>query len=380
MSSPLTIGIPKEIKDNEYRVALTPAGVETLVRSGHNVLVEKGAGEGSGFPDEQYKAAGSRLIPDAKTVWQEADMVMKVKDPIKEEFSYFREGLVLFCFLHLAAEPELTQALAEKRVTAIAYETIQLSDGSLPVLAPMSEIAGRMSVQIGAHYLEKGHGGKGVLLGGVPGITPGHVVVIGGGGVGANAAKAALGLGAQVTLLDIDANRLRYLDDVLAGRIQLLMSNPAHIADAVQTADLLIGAVLIPGSRAPRLVTEDMVKSMMPGSVIVDVAIDQGGVIATADRVTTHSQPTYEKHGVIHYAVSNIPGAVPRTATMALTNAILPYAEQLAAKGLRKALKENAALRKGVNIHGGKVTHIAVAKDLDLEYVPLEQAFPLIES
>lgn len=371
------IGIPREIKNSENRVALTPAGVETLVKAGHNVLLEQGAGEGSGFANEEYEAAGAKLILDAKTVWQEADIVMKVKEPLKEEFDYFREGLILFTFLHLAPEPELTEALIKNNVTAIAYETIQLDNGALPLLTPMSEVAGRMSVQIGSQFLEKTHGGKGVLLGGVPGVSPGHVVILGGGTVGTNAAKMALGLGANVTILDINLERLRHLEDVLKGRVQFIMSNRVHIAEAVQTADLLIGAVLIPGSRAPQLVTEDMVKSMAPGSVIVDVAIDQGGSIETIDHVTTHSDPTYERYGVIHYAVANMPGAVPRTSTFALTNVTLPYAEQLASKGLENALKENLPLRKGVNVHGGKVTYQAVADALDLDYVPLENVIPL---
>lgn len=371
------IGIPREIKNSENRVALTPAGVETLVKAGHNVLLEQGAGEGSGFANEEYEAAGAKLILDAKTVWQEADIVMKVKEPLKEEFDYFREGLILFTFLHLAPEPELTEALIKNNVTAIAYETIQLDNGALPLLTPMSEVAGRMSVQIGSQFLEKTHGGKGVLLGGVPGVSPGHVVILGGGTVGTNAAKMALGLGANVTILDINLERLRHLEDVLKGRVQFIMSNRVHIAEAVQTADLLIGAVLIPGSRAPQLVTEDMVRTMAPGSVIVDVAIDQGGSIETIDHVTTHSDPTYERYGVIHYAVANMPGAVPRTSTFALTNVTLPYAEQLASKGLENALKENLPLRKGVNVHGGKVTYQAVADALDLDYVPLENVIPL---
>lgn len=377
MDNHYTIGVPKEIKNSENRVAMTPAGVETLVRSGHKVLIEESAGEGSGFGDEEYAAAGAEMVPDARGVWQQADMVMKVKEPLKEEFDYFHDGLILFTYLHLAPEPELTDALMRKNVTAIAYETIQLDNGSLPLLTPMSEVAGRMSVQVGAQFLEKAYGGKGVLLGGVPGVAPANVVIIGGGTVGTNAAKMALGLGANVTILDVNPERLRQLEDVLKGRVQFIMSNTAHIAEAVRTADLLIGAVLIPGSRAPRLVTEEMVKSMTAGSVIVDVAIDQGGSIETIDHVTTHSDPTYERYGVIHYAVANMPGAVPRTATFALTNVTLPYAEQLASKGLNSALRDNVPLRKGVNVHGGKVTYEAVANALNLEYVPLEQVMPL---
>lgn len=373
------IGVPREIKNSENRVALTPAGVETLVKSGHKVLVEKGAGEGSGFSNEDYEIAGAKVIPDPQTVWQEADIVMKVKEPLREEFDYFHEGLILFTFLHLASEPDLTEALMKKKVTAIAYETIQLDNGTLPLLTPMSEVAGRMSVQVGSQFLEKSYGGKGVLLGGVPGVPPGNVVILGGGTVGTNAAKMALGLGANVTVLDVNLERLRYLEDVLKGRVQYVMSNRAHIADAVRTADLLIGAVLIPGSRAPQLVTEEMVKTMAPGSVIVDVAVDQGGTIETIDRVTTHADPTYERHGVIHYAVANMPGAVPRTSTIALTNVTLPYAEQLASKGLKNALTDSLPLRKGVNVHAGKVTYQAVASALSLDYVSLEQVIALNE-
>lgn len=373
------IGVPREIKNSENRAALTPAGVETLVKSGHKVLVEKGAGEGSGFSNEDYEIAGAKVIPDPQTVWQEADIVMKVKEPLREEFDYFHEGLILFTFLHLASEPDLTEALMKKKVTAIAYETIQLDNGTLPLLTPMSEVAGRMSVQVGSQFLEKSYGGKGVLLGGVPGVPPGNVVILGGGTVGTNAAKMALGLGANVTVLDVNLERLRYLEDVLKGRVQYVMSNRAHIADAVRTADLLIGAVLIPGSRAPQLVTEEMVKTMAPGSVIVDVAVDQGGTIETIDRVTTHADPTYERHGVIHYAVANMPGAVPRTSTIALTNVTLPYAEQLASKGLKNALTDSLPLRKGVNVHAGKVTYQAVASALSLDYVSLEQVIALNE-
>lgn len=373
------IGVPREIKNSENRVALTPAGVETLVKSGHKVLVEKGAGEGSGFSNEDYEIAGAKVIPDPQTVWQEADIVMKVKEPLREEFDYFHEGLILFTFLHLASEPDLTEALMKKKVTAIAYETIQLDNGTLPLLTPMSEVAGRMSVQVGSQFLEKSYGGKGVLLGGVPGVPPGNVVILGGGTVGTNAAKMALGLGANVTVLDVNLESLRYLEDVLKGRVQYVMSNRAHIADAVRTADLLIGAVLIPGSRAPQLVTEEMVKTMAPGSVIVDVAVDQGGTIETIDRVTTHADPTYERHGVIHYAVANMPGAVPRTSTIALTNVTLPYAEQLASKGLKNALTDSLPLRKGVNVHAGKVTYQAVASALSLDYVSLEQVIALNE-
>jgi alanine dehydrogenase len=368
----MIIGVPKEIKNNENRVAITPAGVDALVLAGHEVLIERGAGEGSGFVDEDYVAHGAKILDSAEQVWSSADMILKVKEPQPSEYRYFREGLILFTYLHLAPEPELTQALIEKKVTAIAYETIQLDNGSLPLLTPMSEVAGRMSVQIGAQFLEKPKGGKGVLLGGVPGVLPGEVVIIGGGVVGTNAAKMALGLGANVTLLDINPDRLRQLDDIFHGRLRTLMSNSYNIAQAVKKADLLIGAVLIPGRRAPRLVTEEMVKTMTPGSVIVDVAIDQGGSIETIDRVTTHSDPIYVKHGVVHYAVPNIPGAVPRTSTIALTNVTIPYAVQIANKGLEQALRDSRPLAKGVNVIQGHVTYQAVAESLNLPYTPLD--------
>ena len=367
----MIIGVPKEIKDNENRVAISPAGVDALVEAGHEVLIESGAGEGSGFPDEAFVEHGAKIARSAEDVWSSADMVLKVKEPQPSEYRFFREDLILFTYLHLAAEPELTRALMESKVTAIAYETIQLENGSLPLLTPMSEVAGRMSIQIGAQLLEKPKGGKGVLLGGVPGVLPGKVVIIGGGTVGTNAAKMALGLGADVTILDVNPDRLRELDDIFRGQVRTLMSNSYNIGQAVKQADLLIGAVLVPGRRAPRLVTEEMVKSMSPGSVIVDVAIDQGGSIETIDRVTTHSNPTIVKHGVVHYAVANIPGAVPRTSTLALTHVTVPYAVQIANKGVEKAAKENRALALGVNVMKGHVTHQAVAESLSLPYVPL---------
>lgn len=367
----MIVGVPKEIKNNENRVAITPAGVAGLVQNGHTVLIETNAGMGSGFTDSDYAAEGAKIVPTAKEAWA-ADMVMKVKEPLPSEYDYFREGLVLFTYLHLAPEPELTRALVEKKVVAIAYETIQLDNGALPLLTPMSEVAGRMSVQIGAQFLEKPYGGKGVLLGGVPGVPKGEVVIIGGGIVGTNAAKMAVGLGANVTIIDLSADRLRQLDDLFQGRVQTLMSNSYNIASAVKKADLLIGAVLIPGARAPRLVTEDMVKTMAPGSVIVDVAIDQGGSIETIDRITTHDNPTYLKHNVIHYAVANMPGAVARTSTLALTNATLPYALQIANKGYREAIAANRPLAKGVNVIDGKVTYKAVAEAHGLPYEPLE--------
>jgi alanine dehydrogenase len=370
----LKVGIPKEIKNNENRVAITPAGVDLLVQAGHEVMVESGAGEGSGFKDEEFLEHGAHILPSAADVWGKADMILKVKEPMKEEFQYFREDLILFTYLHLAPEPELTKALMDQKVAAVAYETVQLDNGSLPLLTPMSEVAGRMSVQIGARFLEKPQSGAGVLLGGVPGVAPGNVVIIGGGTVGTQAAKMALGMGANVTILDINAERLRQLDDLFAGqRIQTLMSNRFHIAEAVKQADLLIGAVLIPGRRAPKLVTEEMVQTMKEGSVIVDVAVDQGGSIETVDRITTHSNPVYEKHGVVHYAVPNIPGAVPRTSTMALTNVTMPYAKEIADKGLEQAIHENKALAKGVNVIRGHVTYKAVAESLNLPYTPLDE-------
>jgi alanine dehydrogenase len=369
----LLVGVVKEIKAYENRVAMTPAGVAAMVKAGHQVIVEKDAGKGSGFEDAEYIQAGATIIPAAADIWAKAEMIMKVKEPLPSEYGYFREGQILFTYLHLAPEPELTRQLVEKKVIAIAYETVQLADRSLPLLTPMSEVAGRMSVQIGAHFLEKAHGGRGVLLGGVPGVAPGNVVIVGGGVVGTNAAKMAIGLGAQVTILDISAERLRYLDDIFQGRLQTRVSSEWVIAEAVAQADLVVGAVLIPGARAPKLVTEEMVRRMKPGSVIVDVAIDQGGSVETIDRITTHADPVYEKHGVIHYAVANMPGAVPRTSTYALTNVTLPYALQLANRGWRKALTENAALAKGANVIDGHVTYQAVAEAHGLEYVPLEQ-------
>ncbi|TKI58944.1 alanine dehydrogenase [Brevibacillus antibioticus] len=368
----MIVGIPKEIKNNENRVAITPAGVAALVQNGHSVRVETSAGQGSGFTNEDYKAVGAEIVETASEAWA-SDMVMKVKEPLPAEYGYFREGLILFTYLHLAPEPELTRELLDKKVIAIAYETIQLDNGALPLLMPMSEVAGRMSVQIGAQFLEKQYGGKGVLLGGVPGVPKGEVVVIGGGIVGTNAAKMALGLGANVTIIDVNADRLRQLDDLFQGRVQTLMSNSFNIASAVKKADLLVGAVLIPGARAPRLVTEDMVKEMSPGSVIVDVAIDQGGSIETIDRITTHDKPTYEKHGVIHYAVANMPGAVARTSTLALTNVTVPYAVQLANKGYAQAIRDNKALAKGVNVIDGKVAYKAVADAHNLPYASIEE-------
>ncbi len=362
----MIVGVPKEIKNHEYRVAMTPAGVTDFVRHGHEVLIESGAGMGSGFADESYQNAGARVLTSADQVWRSADMILKVKEPLEQEYQYFRENQIIFTFLHLAAAGDLVHQLVNQKVTAIAYETVQLEDGSLPLLTPMSEVAGRMSVQIGAQFLEKSKGGSGVLLGGVPGVPPGHVVIIGGGIVGTNAAKIASGLRAKVTILENNPKRLRELEDLFGGRIQVIMSNTYNIAKAVADADLLIGAVLLPGAKAPQLVTKEMVRQMKHGSVIVDVAVDQGGCIETVDRVTTHDQPTYVKYGIIHYCVPNIPGAVPNTSTLALTNVTLPYALQLANKGVKKAIEDNEALRKGVNVMNGMVTNEVIARTFQL--------------
>ncbi|MEK4360548.1 alanine dehydrogenase [Paenibacillus sp. FSL M7-1455] len=370
----MNIGIPKEIKNNENRVAVTPAGALEFVQQGHKVLVERGAGLGSGFTDEEYHEAGAVLLAEAKDVWDQADMIMKVKEPLLSEYGYFRKGLILFTYLHLAAEPELAKALVASGVHAIAYETVNVN-GTLPLLTPMSEVAGRMAAQIGAQLLERPHGGKGILLSGVPGVARGKVTIIGGGVVGMNAAKIAVGLGADVTLLDLSIPRLRQLDDIFGNQIHTLVSSPANIAKAVADTDLLICAVLIPGAKAPRLVTEAMVKTMKPGSVIVDVAVDQGGVVETIDHITTHDNPTYVKHGVVHYAVANMPGAVPRTSTLALTNATMPFALKLAGTELRQLLAANPAIRSGANVINGRVTHEAVARDLGYDYVPAEKAF-----
>jgi len=369
----LIVGVPKEIKPDENRVALTPAGVNAFVSQGHQVVVETGAGLGSGIEDADYIKAGATILPTADEVWSTSDMIMKVKEPLPPEYPKMKKGLLLFTYLHLAAEPELTKALMEQEVDAVAYETVELPSRALPLLTPMSEIAGRMSVQVGAHFLEKRHGGRGVLLGGVPGVTPGEVVIIGGGVVGTNAAKMAVGLRAKVTILDVNLDRLRYLDDIFGTKVETLASNPYNIAECVRKADLVVGAVLIPGAKAPKLVTEEMVKEMKPGAVMVDVAIDQGGCIETMDHTTTHSNPTFVKHGVVHYSVPNIPGAVPRTSTFALTNATLPYGLLLANKGFKEAVKSNAPLAKGVNVTAGKVTYQEVAKSLNLPYTPLSE-------
>lgn len=363
----MKIGVPKEIKNNENRVAMTPAGVVTLTGAGHEVYMETGAGLGSGFTDKEYADAGAIIAQSAKEAWAQ-EMVMKVKEPLPEEYDYFYEGLILFTYLHLANEPELTKALIDKKVVGLAYETVQLPNRSLPLLTPMSEVAGRMAAQIGAQFLEKTKGGKGIILSGIPGVKRGKVTVIGGGVVGENAAKIAVGLGAQVTILDLNPERLRQLAEIFGSHVNIVMSNPMNIADEIRDADLVIGAVLIPGAKAPKLVSEDMVKNMQEGSVIVDVPIDQGGIFETSDRVTTHDDPTYTKHGVLHYSVANMPGAVPRTSTIGLTNVTVPYALQLANKGFKLACLGNEPLRKGINTLDGYVTYKAVAEAHGLHY------------
>ena len=369
----MIVGVPKEIKNNENRVAITPAGVEAMIKAGHTVVIEDNAGMGSGFSNEAYQTAGAKILPTAKDVFAKADMIMKVKEPLSSEYDLFKTGQILFTYLHLAPEPELTKALLAKKVTGIAYDTIEVGR-TLPLLVPMSEVAGRMSIQIGAQFLEKPWGGKGILLGGVPGVESAQVVIIGGGIVGTNAAKMAVGMGARVTILDKSADRLAYLDDIFGGRVTTVMSNSYNIASWVKKADLLVGAVLIPGAKAPKLVSEEMVKTMEAGSVIVDVAIDQGCSVSTIDHITTHSDPVYIKHGVVHYAVANMPGAVARTSTFALTNATIDYALQIATKGWKKAVKENDSLAKGLNVVDGKITYKAVADALSLKHTPWTEA------
>ncbi|MFV0423212.1 alanine dehydrogenase [Oleidesulfovibrio sp.] len=369
----MIIGVPKEIKANEHRVAITPAGVEALKTEGHTILIEKNAGIGSRITDKEYMDAGAEILPAAKDVWSKADMVLKVKEPLPAEYPYFRKGLLLFTYLHLAAEPALTKALIDSGVTAIAYETIQLKDGSLPLLAPMSEVAGRMATLVGTSLLSKHHNGAGILPSGVPGVPQAHVVIVGGGVVGINAAQMAMGVGAKVTILDTNLDRLRYLDELYGARISTMYSTRSALAELSADADLLVGAVLIPGAKAPKLISEAMVKAMKPGSVIVDVAIDQGGSVETIDRVTTHAEPTYLKHEVVHYSVANMPGAVPRTSTFALTNATLPYAIQLATAGWKKACSQNKPLALGINIADGKCTYKAVAEAFNLPVYDVEE-------
>ena len=367
----MIIGIPKEIMRNENRVSVTPAGANELSLSGHQVLIEKGAGLGSGFSDAEYAGVGAKIIETAKEIFDQSELIVKVKEPLPEEYDFLREGQVVFTYFHLAPNPQLARILLQKKVTAIAYETVELPNGQLPLLTPMSEVAGRMSVQIGAYLLQKNNQGSGILLGGVPGVKPANVLVIGGGVVGINAAKMAVGLGARVTIMDINKTRLSHLDDIFSGKVTTVLYNHYDVATFVKEANLLIGAVLVTGNRAPKTVTEDMVKTMQPGSVIVDVAIDQGGTIETVDRITTHDDPYYVKHGVVHYSVANMPGAVSRTSTFALSGATLPYVEKLANKGIFEAILSDSALYLGVNTHNGNITHKAVAQGLGLDYAEL---------
>lgn len=372
----MKIGLPKEIKDNEYRVGLTPAGVQALENAGHEVYVQKSAGEGSGFTDEQYVKAGADLLDTADEVWQTGDMIVKVKEPVAPEYTRMRENQLLFTYLHLAPELELTKVMLERKVTGVAYETITDRHGRLPLLTPMSEVAGRMSVQVGATYLEKMNGGRGILLGGVPGVPAANVVIIGGGIVGTEAAKMAVGLGAKVTIIDRNLDRLRQLDDIFLSKVQTLASSKYAIEEAISHADLVIGAVLVVGAAAPKLVTRDMLHLIPNGAVLVDVAVDQGGCFETT-HATTHSNPTYYEEGVLHYCVANMPGAVPRTSTFALTNATLPYALDLANKGFEAAIKEDAGLAEGVNTFAGKLTYEAVAESQNLEYTALDSLIDL---
>ena len=368
----MLIGVPGEVKDHEFRVSVTPAGVREYLARGHQVLVQRSAGEGSGFADGEYAAAGAELVDSAAEVFGRAEMIVKVKEPVPAEYDLLRPEQVLFTYLHLAANAPLAHALVRNHVQAVAYETVQLENGILPLLTPMSEVAGRMSVQVGAHHLEKAHGGSGTLLAGIPGVPGAEVVVIGGGVVGANAAQIALGMGANVAIVDRSLERLRQLD-TLHGRVNTLASNSENVAAAVRRADLVVGAVLLPGAKAPKIVSEEMVATMRPGSVVVDVAIDQGGCIATA-RPTTHSDPTYVVHGVVHYCVTNMPGAVPRTSTIGLSNATLPYGLALADYGLIEAISRDPELARGVNVINGQVTHPGVAEALGMEHTPLLDA------
>ena len=368
----MIIGVPKEIKDRENRVSLTPGGAHLLTQLGHRVLVERGAGEGSRFTDEEYKQSGAETVSTHADAWNRAEMVLKVKEPMPAEYEFLRPGLLLFTYLHLAAEEKLTRELMAKKVMAVAYETVELPDGSLPLLTPMSEVAGKMSIQIAAHYLEKTQGGRGQLMGGVPGVRPADVVIIGGGVVGTSAARVALGMGADVTIIDKDLDRLRYLSEVLHGSLTTLASNPYNIAEAVKFADVVVGAVLVKGAKAPKLVAREMVKAMTQGSVIVDVAIDQGGSVETI-RPTTHSDPTYVVDGVIHYGVTNMPGAVPRTSTYALSNATLPYVQKLTDLGFVKAVTSDPALALGVNVYAGHITYPAVAEAFGSTARPLKE-------
>ena len=363
----MRIGVPKEIKTNENRIALVPAGAEALIGAGHEVVIETGGGLGSAFTDEDYKAVGATIAPDAASVWANADMIMKVKEPIEREWPHMRHGQLIFTYFHFAADEKLTQGHLKQGPVCVAYETVELPTRELPLLTPMSEVAGRMAVQEGAKYLEKLYGGRGVLLGGVPGVPPAKVVVLGGGIVGINAAKMAAGMGAKVLILDLSLERLRYLSDVMPANVQTIYSNRQNILEAIKTADLVVGGVLIPGAKAPKLIRREDLKTMQPGSVIVDVAIDQGGCVETM-KATTHENPTFVVDNVIHYGVANMPGGVPRTSTLALTNATLPYALQLANKGWKQALRDNPALLKGLNMAEGKVTYRGVAEAFDMPF------------
>jgi alanine dehydrogenase len=365
------IGVPTEIKAREFRVGINPGGVLALTRAGHEVHVQQGAGEGSGISDEELRAAGATIVPTAADAWA-ADMVMKVKEPLEAEYQYFREGLILYTYLHLAPLPELTKKLMETKVRAIAYETVENEDGSLPLLRPMSEVAGRMATQVGATSLEKERGGKGILLGGVPGTRRGHVTILGGGIVGSHAARIAVGLGAQVTVLELDHDRMAYLEDIFQGQIETLYSNPKNIEEAVCDADLVVGAVLVTGAKAPKLVTEDLIKKMSKGAVVVDVAVDQGGCIETC-RPTTHDEPTFVLHDVVHYCVPNMPGAVSQTSTFALTNVTLRYAQKIAEQGVAEAVRSDAPLAKGVNCWDGHCTYEGVAQGVGVDYTPLSE-------
>lgn len=368
----MTVGTVREIKIGEGRVGLTPYGVKLLVDQGHDVLVEKDAGVKSGFSHEDYKKAGARIILSAKEVYQKSDMIIKVKEPQESEFVNFREGLILYTYLHLASEKKVTEMLLSKKVTAVAYETVQLPDGSLPLLTPMSEVAGRMAIHIGNYFLQKPNGGRGILLAGVPGVKAGEVVIFGTGVVGTNALKMALGLGAHVTIFGRNLERLRYLDDVFSGRVTTLVSNPILIEEAIAQADLVVSGVLVTGAKAPKLVTRKMLSQMKKGAVMVDVAIDQGGSFETS-RPTSHEHPVYEVNGILHYCVTNMPGAVPHTSTLALTNATIPYAQELANKGVKRAVEEDRSLAKGINTYEGKCTYKAVAEAFNLPYTPLER-------
>ncbi len=367
----MVIGVPKEIKNNEYRVGIVPSGVEELVADGHSVLVETRAGLGSGLPDRDFATAGAEIVADAQAVWQRADLVMKVKEPLPAEYQRMRDGQTLFTFLHLAPLPELGRVLVDKRVRAVAYETIQLADGSLPLLAPMSQVAGKMAVQLGAAFLQREKGGQGILLGGVPGTKHGRIAIIGGGAVGINAAKVAYGLGAEVVIIDLNHARLSYIDDVFDGKVVTLMSNRRNIREAAAACDMLVGAVLVVGAKAPWLVDREILRAMKPGSVFVDVAIDQGGISETS-RPTSHAEPVYVEEGVIHYCVPNIPGSVPMTSTYALTNVTLPYCRKLASGDVAAALRADPSLARGVNTWDGRITCRPVAEAFGAPFTPLE--------